>query len=277
MGSSDPPIFPDGDIPTFPREREIDRLIRAAVAAGASQVLLAPSRPVTFRVGTRLERPSAEPLSLQFLRDLMDLLTTPPERELLSQTGDLEMEIVVTPFLPCPASAFLAGALPHLVIQIAGGEVERRPALEEPVALELAVAGAGDTSRELLARLAACLDKAEARRRETQDAYVRSGPDAVREQASRAERRLLRLEAVVAEVRALTRDLRPSTGREILEARLRLALSALKSVSLGEADSGDGGAGVPARLPEDPPSRPRPGLHAPPPESPEGDPPATPA
>lgn len=126
MVGSEPPIFPDGDIPTFPREREIERLVRAAVAAGASQLLLTPSRPLTLRVGANLECPSEEPLALQFIRDLLDSLTTPPERELLAQTGDLELEIVVTPFLPCFASAFLAGSLPNVVIRVAGCELERR-------------------------------------------------------------------------------------------------------------------------------------------------------
>lgn len=282
MVGSEPPIFPDGDIPTFPRERDIDRLVRAAVAAGASQVLVTPSRPVTLRVGVTLERLSAEPASVQFVRDLLDSLTTPPERELLAQAGDLELEIVVSPCLPCPGSVFLAGALPHLVIHIAGCEVERRPSPDGSQDLQLAAVGAGATTLELLSRLAACLDLAESRRKATQEAYVRSGPAAVRERVTRAERRLLRLEAVVAEIRALTRDLRPSTDRALLEARLRLALSALKSVNLedpdaGEDGPGDGGAGVPARLPKDPPTRPRPGLRAEPPESPAGDPPATPA
>ncbi len=286
MPGSDPPIFADSDFELHPREREIDTILRSAFAAGASQVLLSPASPLIFRVGPELVRATPHVLTPGFVADVAESLLEPAERQMFREAGDFELELGLPPWASCRVNIFLAGGQPHLVIGLPGAPVERAPA---PPDADVRRPSLRATEEGAMAEIVDCLNEVTEKRRESEIRIARWARVlqrlrvrlAAAERGVRKETRLeSRLHRAAAEIQELVRDLRPSLGLDALKARLKYAVNALERAmeeDRGEDPGpGDGGAGVPALLPKDPPGRPRPALRAPRPDSPERDPPSGP-
>ncbi len=93
MPPLDPPLFPDADFALHPHEREIDKILRLAFAAAASQVLAADGKPLTFRVGSGFVVPAENNLSEADVRRLADEVLDGQGRLLLEAEGDIEVEM----------------------------------------------------------------------------------------------------------------------------------------------------------------------------------------
>ncbi|KAF0240878.1 MAG: hypothetical protein FD180_4729 [Planctomycetota bacterium] len=104
-----PPLFDEGEMEIRPSERDIDRILRAAMTAGASQVLIKPRAPLALKIGTAFVRPGAHGLSADFVEKLLGEVLTLEERVLLIPDAEIQVEIGVCPFASCEASAFLGG------------------------------------------------------------------------------------------------------------------------------------------------------------------------
>ncbi|MEK7467219.1 MAG: hypothetical protein AAB074_07395 [Planctomycetota bacterium] len=124
------PVFGEGEIEIRPSERDIDRILRAAFTAGASQVLIKPRAPLALKIGAGFVRPGAHGLSADFVEKLLGEILTAEERFLLLPDAELQVEIGVCPFATCAAEIFLGGGEPSLLIRLPGTELTR----EEPPA-----------------------------------------------------------------------------------------------------------------------------------------------
>lgn len=284
-----PPVPGAGEFVLTPSVTEIDRILRAGFAAGGSQILITPAAPLTLRIGSELIRVTEHALAPDFVRDLAESLLGPAERQLLREGGDVELEIGVPPWAPCAANVFLAGGRPHVVIQLPGANVERPPAPPPPASEDIRRPSPRATEEGAMAEIIDCLNQATAKRWEAAErmnglertqADLRAQLDASQQGITKAAELERRLGRAVDDIQELVRDLRPSLGLMALRARLKRAVALLAEAERERPprppDRGEGGAGVHALLPKDPPERPRPSLRALPPDSPERDPPSGP-
>lgn len=276
-----PPAPGAGELVLTPSVTEIDRILRAGFAAGASQILITPAAPLTLRIGSELVRVTEHALAPDFVRDLAESLLDPAERQLLREGGDVELEMGVPPWAPCAASVFLAGGRPHVVIQLPVANVERPPAPPPPASEDIRRPSPRATEEGAMAEIIDCLNQANAKCIEAADEMTRLGQvhaelrlrqAAVIEGIRKAAELGRRLEEAVVEIRELTRDLRPSLGLNALRARLTQATTVLAEALTDRPDKppdlDEGRPGVHALLPRNPPGRPGPALRARPPESP---------
>ncbi|MCE9581216.1 MAG: hypothetical protein K8T20_01740 [Planctomycetes bacterium] len=125
-------ILGDGELRITPSVREIERILRAAFAAGASQVLVATGNPLTMRVGPEIVRVTEHSLTLEFVKDLVDSILDDAVWKSLESEGDIEFEIALPPYAPCLGSVFSVGSRPSLQVRLPGIEVERAKPLPEP-------------------------------------------------------------------------------------------------------------------------------------------------
>lgn len=113
----------DGPIELTPRARAIDRILRAALQSGASQVLLTPGKPIQFRVQANWTDANEEQMPAAAIRAIVDELMNEAKWAALREEGDVEIEVVVPPLETCRATVSRAAEHEFLVVTLPGAAI----------------------------------------------------------------------------------------------------------------------------------------------------------